>query len=491
FVFRDVTEAYRQEEALRESQRSMQTLLSNLPGMAYRCSNSPERAMEFVSQGCEELLECSAQDLTSSWGVNYGDLINTRDIFSVQVQIREAINQNRAFRLEYRVTTQSGQQKWVWEQGRVVEANERGKEVLEGFITDITEHKSFQERLNYLSFHDSLTGLYNRNFFEEEMNRLGDGRHTPVGILICDLDGLKFVNDTLGHQSGDEMLMNIAGLLRDNFRSSDILARIGGDEYAILLTETTQQEVEHMTRRLKRSIEEYNKQKPRIPLSLSMGHAVTETGPADMQALFREADNRMYREKIQRESSARNSAVQALIRAMEARDLLTEGHCHQLQHQVAALGRAMGLAEDRINDLVLFARFHDLGKVGVPDRILFKPGPLTEEEMRKMRKHSETGCRIAQSVPDLAPIAEWILKHHERWDGRGYPQGLQGEEIPLCCRILAVADAFDAMISDRPYRRAMSREAAIDELQRHAGTQFDPTVVARFLELLRDGVDSR
>jgi HD-GYP domain-containing protein (c-di-GMP phosphodiesterase class II) len=192
----------------------------------------------------------------------------------------------------------------------------------------------------------------------------------------------------------------------------------------------------------------------------------------------------MYREKMQRERSSRSHIVQALMKALEARDFVTEGHSDRLQQLVLPLARSRGLPEDAINDLLLFSRFHDLGKVGIPDSILGKPGALTEEEAEEMRKHSEIGHRIAKSVPDLAPIADLILKHHEWWNGRGYPLGLAGEDIPLPCRILAIADAFDAMTSDRPYRRAMSREKAVEELRASAGSQFDPELVEQFVATL-------
>jgi HD-GYP domain-containing protein (c-di-GMP phosphodiesterase class II) len=161
-----------------------------------------------------------------------------------------------------------------------------------------------------------------------------------------------------------------------------------------------------------------------------------------------------------------------------------EGHSERLQQLVASLARAIDLPGDRINDLRLFARFHDLGKVGVHDQILFKPGSLTEDEAREMRKHCEVGHRIAMSLHDMAPIADWILKHHERWDGLGYPFGLQGREIPLECRILAIADAFDVMTSDRPYQNAISPSEAVEELRRCSGTQFDPDLVEEFIRIL-------
>jgi diguanylate cyclase (GGDEF)-like protein len=349
---------------------------------------------------------------------------------------------------------------------------------------DITERKQMEEKLKEMSFRDSLTGLYNRNFFEEEMVRLGNSRYSPIGIVVCDLDGLKFVNDTLGHQSGDQMLIQTADILRQNFRSSDIIARIGGDEFAILLTETDQEMVEQILRRLHQAVHDYNSIEPEIPLSLSMGYALGARGTTDLQALFREADNRMYREKLQREGSARSAILQALTVSMEARDFNTENHCSRMQELAASVARALNLSHDFVNDLYLLARFHDLGKVGIPDQILFKPGSLTEEEWRQMRQHSEIGHRIASSVPDLEPIANWILKHHECWDGQGYPLGLEGHDIPLACRILAIVDAYDAMTSDRPYRKAMTREEAITELRRCAGTQFDPELVEQFIQIV-------
>jgi diguanylate cyclase (GGDEF)-like protein/PAS domain S-box-containing protein len=349
---------------------------------------------------------------------------------------------------------------------------------------DITGRKEMEKRLEEMSLYDSLTGLYNRNFFEAEMGRFSNGRYAPVGIVVCDLDGLKLVNDTLGHNSGDEMIVNAARLLKHSFRSSDIVARIGGDEFAVLVPDTPKKDAPKLVQRLRKAVEEHNAHNPKIPLFLAIGYAISDKDTPNMQHLFREADNRMYREKIQNEQSARSALVQGLTSAIEARDFAIEGHCDRLQELATPLARAEGLTENRINDLLLFARFHDLGKVGIPDRILFKPGPLTREEYRQMKGHCEIGHRIADSVMDLKPIAEWILKHHEQWDGQGYPLGLQGRDIPLECRILAIADAYEAMTSDRPYRTAMPREKAFRELRRCAGTQFDPDLTEQFVSLL-------
>jgi diguanylate cyclase (GGDEF)-like protein/PAS domain S-box-containing protein len=489
--FWDMQQAIQQrQQDLQESERKLQTMMDNLPGMAYRCSNTFEWQMDFVSEGCFDLLGYSVEEFLSQHAAEYVQFIHPDDAQAVWDQIQECLRNGRHFQVEYRIAARDGQEKWVWEQGQAVDTAPDGTMTLEGFIIDITERRQFQERLNYLSFHDALTGLYNRNFFEEEMLRLQDLRYTPIGIIICDLNGLKLINDTLGHESGDEMLVNAAGLIKENFRSSDIVARIGGDEFAVLLTEIDREKIQELVQRLRDSVEEYNQSEPRIHLTLSIGHAVSDSVSSDLQVLFREADNRMYREKIQQGRSAHSSIVQALMKALEARDFITEGHSDRLQDLALGLAQSLDLSHETRNDLRLLAQFHDLGKVGIPDRILFKPGPLTEEEMEEMRKHPEIGHRIAQSVPQLAHLADWILKHHESWDGRGYPLGLSGEDIPLPCRILAIADAYDAMTSDRPYRNALTHEQAIQELRTNAGTQFDPRLVKLFIEAKASGTEA-
>ncbi|MFO7875158.1 MAG: PAS domain S-box protein, partial [Desulfovermiculus sp.] len=270
--------------------------------------------------------------------------------------------------------------------GNYTNADIEAVSLLANLAWDITERKQMEEKLKRMSLHDSLTGLYNRNFFEEEMKRLSDGRHNPLGIIVCDVNGLKFINDTLGHQSGDQVLISVAGILRQSFRSSDIIARIGGDEFAVLLTDTDPEVVEVMLQRLCQAVLDFNSTEPEIPVSLSMGYALGEGTTFDMQALFREADNRMYREKIQREGSTRSVILQAITQTMKSRDFDTEGHCDRLQKLAISFAHSLDLAQDLVNDISLLARFHDLGKVGIPDHILFKPGPLTEEEWQQMRQ---------------------------------------------------------------------------------------------------------
>jgi len=343
---------------------------------------------------------------------------------------------------------------------------------------EISDRKKMEERLRHMSMYDSLTGLYNRASFEEAMRQ--KSRPENTALIVCDVDGLKLVNDTMGHEAGDRLLTSVGSVIRSSFREEDFVSRIGGDEFAILLSGQAAQNAAQAVRRLRAAIDSHNESSVAVSISLSIGFA--STADTDRADLFKVADDAMYREKLHRRQSVRSHSLNILLKALETRDFIAEGHAKRLHRQVSIMGEAFGLSEQRIAELCLLAQFHDIGKVGVPDNILFKNAPLDPEERREMQKHSEIGHRIALSSPDLVPIADWILKHHEWWNGNGYPFGLAQEEIPLECRILAIVDAYDAMTNDRPYRQALSHEVALAELRNHAGIQFDPRLVDLFIE---------
>ncbi len=354
-----------------------------------------------------------------------------------------------------------------------------------GLIRDLSERREAIDKLEYMSMHDSLTGLYNRFYFEEEMRRLESGRLNPVALILFDVDGLKLVNDTLGHDKGDQVLLQSARIISQCFRNEDVVARVGGDEFAVILPKTTASLVEDALKRITEKIKTYNQRHPELPLSLSAGYAIRDHCRTTMYDIYKQADDKMYRQKLHSRQSNRSVIVQTLMKAMSARDYITEGHGDRLQYLISQMAEMINLSEDKIKDLCLFAQFHDIGKVGVPDSILFKPGPLSTAEYKEMQRHSEIGQRIALSAPDLTLIADWILKHHEWWNGQGYPLGLVGIDIPLECRLLAIADAYDAMTHDRPYRQALTETEAMEEIQKMSGIQFDPALAKKFIQLKR------
>lgn len=418
-------------------------------------------------------------------GLPWYHVVDPRDRERVKKNAIRMLKGRRTAPYEYRFVTKKGEIRWVME--TVAPISYRGRRAILGCSMDVTERKEMEEKLRYLSLHDPLTGLYNRTYFEEEMRRLDKGRHTRTGVVVADVDGLKLVNDTFGHDAGDGVLKAAAKVIRKCFREEDVVARIGGDEFAVLLPGATAAAAEEACRRIKKAVAAYNEKNPAaLPLSISAGFAAGGGAEGSLPDIFREADNNMYREKLFRQQSARSAVVKILEKALEARDFLTEGHGERLLGLVVGLAEKVGVPAWKMTDLKLLARFHDIGKVGVPDRVLFKPGPLTAEERKEMQRHCEIGYRIAVSSPDLAGIADFILKHHEWWNGEGYPLRLKGEEIPLECRILAVADAYDAMTTDRPYRKGLSKEKALEELVRCAGTQFDPYLVEIFVRMQKE-----
>ncbi|OIQ60465.1 hypothetical protein MTCOM_06220 [Moorella thermoacetica] len=466
---RDITERKREEELLRN-------LFTHSPIGIY-----------IVREGKFQLINPQFEILT---GYRQDKLIGMESLNLVVPEDRKMVRSNAIKMLkgeavepyEFRIVTGQGDIRWMEE--TVASIWHDGKRVTLGNIIDITQKKKFEQKLAYISLHDQLTALYNRAYFEEELKRLSTSRKYPITIIVADVNGLKLVNDTMGHDKGDELLTACARVLKKAFRSSDVVARVGGDEFVALLPRTDGKTGKSILKRLRLFIDKYNQENPELPLSVSFGIATADTPEQSLKEIYKKADDLMYQEKLNLGSSARSKIVNALLTALSERDYITEGHARRMQKLCQDLGEKVGLSAQQLANLSLLAQVHDLGKVGIPDRILFKRGPLTEKEWEVMRQHPEKGYRIAMSSPDLAGIADLILKHHEKWDGTGYPLGLKEEEIPIECRILSIVDAFDAMTSGRPYCRTKTIEDALKEIRRCAGTQFDPRLAEAFIEMI-------
>jgi diguanylate cyclase (GGDEF)-like protein/PAS domain S-box-containing protein len=385
------------------------------------------------------------------------------------------------YSIEFRLRHKDGHWVWINGRGKVNTWTEDGKPLItSGTHTDITAIKKAQEEMTYLSYHDQLTGLYNRRFYEEELKRLDVNRNLPIALIMADVNGLKLTNDAFGHQEGDQLLLSIAQILKDSCRSDEIVARIGGDEFIILLPKTTGEEAHKLVDRIYEAAAQTIK-KNRI-VSVSLGWAVKNTTEENMGDVFMKAEDDMYRHKITESSSMRSQSIDLIMNSLfekSPREMMHSRRVGELSEQIAM---NMYFPKEEIRQIGIAGLVHDIGKIGISNLILDKEGPLTDEEYNEIKKHSEMGFRILNSVPEFSEIAQYVFAHQERWDGKGYPRGLQGEGIPIQSRIIAIADAFDAMTSNRTYRKKILELDSIIEMYKCSGHQFDPDIVKVFIE---------
>lgn len=349
-----------------------------------------------------------------------------------------------------------------------------------GVSRDITERHRRENEVQYLSFHDQLTGLYNRRFFEEELKRIDVERNLPITILMSDINGLKLANDAFGHAMGDELLKKAADAIKKGCRADDIIARTGGDEFHVILPRTDAVEAEKVIQRIKDLLAE--EKVGALPLSISFGTATKVKKKQSMQDVITVSEDQMYRYKILEKSSLRKKSIDAIMNTMFDKYHDGRRHSNRVAELCELIARKMNLSPNVIKQLRLAGQMHDIGKIGIDAKVLNKTEQLYKNEWEQLKKHPEIGYRILSSASEFSEIAMFVLEHHERWDGTGYPKGLKGGAISLPARIIAIADFYDTMTQHKTYGKVMSEEAAKDEIRKRSGTQFDPDVVRIFIE---------
>lgn len=350
-----------------------------------------------------------------------------------------------------------------------------------GIALEYTEEFIRAKQLEYMSFHDILTGLYNRSFFENTIDKLELNQKFPYGVIIGDMNGLKMVNDTFGHEQGDTLLKAMAAIFRTSCRAVDMSFRWGGDEFAVVLPGADSALVEKIVEKINKSVEEFSGSI--IPPSISLGYSIRDIHFESASAAIRSAEEHMYGKKVSQSKEVRQSLIEYFRKHLDKSGIETLNHNTRLMELAVKAGTAVGYSDGKIEEIRDLASLHDIGMVSVNERIIRKAEALEPEELMALRIHTETGFRICKATPELSHISYAVLTHHEHFDGSGYPKGLKSNEIPSIARLFAIIDAFEAMTHERPYRKARSREEAIQEIRDKSGSQFDPQFVEACLSI--------
>ncbi|GAB6157037.1 hypothetical protein JCM39194_02370 [Desulfotomaculum varum] len=372
---------------------------------------------------------------------------------------------------------------------------------------DISERKLLEEKLYAMTQRDGLTGLFNHAYLKrrlhEEINKARIN-HYHLSFMLLDIDNFKFYNDRFGHLAGDQLLQEFAKLIAKSVRPKDIVARYGGDEFAVILQQAGRETATLLAERIRSNVEEYpfiNKEfMPRGKFTVCVGVSIYPDDALTGEEMIRLADEAMYRGKrnskneiqlyssalrdlqkeIQQSEKARFNLVQVILGLINAKDRDTYLHLEKVAEYVKMICQELKLNESESKEIILAAFLHDVGKIEIPRTILNKIEPLTRDEWSLIRQHPKWGASMVRSMQSLDKVIPMIMHHHERFDGNGYPDGLKGEQIPLGSRIIAVADSFDAITNSRPYREALTYQEALKEIKRCSGTQFDPYIVELF-----------
>ena len=399
-------------------------------------------------------------------------------------KLSEAFEQTKTLGIPYELELESvhsdGTNRWIWARGEAQKDASDKIVSLWGAAQDITARKISEETLLYLSTHDHLTGLYNRRYYERMIIDLDTKENLPISIIMFDVNGLKLVNDSFGHDLGDELLKKAAETIKKACRENDIIARIGGDEFVLLLPKTSAAD----TLKIANHIKELTSKEivANIELSISYGYETKVMESESISEIVVNAENHMYKHKLIERTSIRSKTIELIMSTLFEKSKHEAQHSNRVSRICQSIAVKMDLDQNTINQMRVVGLIHDIGKIGIDENILNKSGSLTSIERVEIERHPEIGWRLLSSTNEFSELAQFVIHHHEKWDGSGYPNGHIGESIPLEARILAVAEAYEAMTSNSPFDKKLSIKEAVEELKRCSGTHFDPKIVEVFIE---------
>jgi len=348
------------------------------------------------------------------------------------------------------------------------------------------ELKESQQKLEYLSFHDALTGLNNRTLFDAVIKKFDAEEFLPLSIIMGDVNNLKLANDIFGHREGDNLLIAVANVIANSIRENDIAVRWGGDEFIILMPNANAIAAEAVCKKIKTKCKKETQHM--MPISISLGFCEKKEMTLSISDVIKEADKMLYTSKMSEGKIAKTKIVQALREKLSNTSIETFEHQERVEKLSLLLGKRLALSKSDLEDVRSLASLHSIGKIGIPSRLLLKEGKLTTEEISILNTHSEIGYRIAQATPEISRVSALILAHNEWWDGTGYPLKLKGNSIPMLSRMVTIIDAFDTMTHHKLYGHVLSNKEALEEIQKLAGTQFDPRLVKEFIALIESKI---
>lgn len=465
---RDITERFEAKEALDMSERKFESYIEHAPSAVFITDENGQyieanrAASEITGYSVEQLLKMTLGSIT------------TEDSLTIVLALFATLRENGKMSGELQFRHKSGLTRW-WS----IDAVKLSEQRFLVFSNDITDKKKTEEYLLFMGFHDQLTGLYNRRYFENAIVKIDTEDNLPISLIICDINGLKIANDSFGHAVGDALLIHTAKMLNAMVNPGEIVARIGGDEFIVVCPKLNASAAKKKIEAFKSKIA--NIDVSGLHLSLSFGYETKTSDYQTITEILANAENHMYRHKLFEEASLRSKTIDIIMQTLFEKSDRESQHSRRVSEICHEIASSMNFDEDEIDRIRIAGLVHDIGKIGISENILNKTSSLNEYEWNEVKKHPEVGWRILSAANEFFDLANCVLFHHEKWDGSGYPNGTRHEGIPIEARIISLADAFDAMTNKRSYREAMSEDQAVEEIRQCSGTHFDPEIVDVFV----------
>ena len=463
---------------LKKSEQQFKTMFEQAPiGMSL--TNLITGEITSVNQSYLDILAMKREDLLCR---RWEEITYPEDKkISAEITEKMRLGDEGPFNFDKRFIRSDGSVVWTNLSLSVFDPGEEG--VMESLCMtiDISQRKSEEERVLYASTHDSLTDLYDRSHFETYVRDLKVEGKLPLSVVFGDVNALRIINEAFGREEGNLLLQRIASIIKKSIKPEDYASRVGGDEIALILFNTPVSDAELLIKEIREKVSELKVQNS-VRTSISLGVCGMNTIEEDLNEIIKKAEKDVGNRKLMESPHMRGRAVYAIINTLHEKNKREELHSRRVSDLCEKMAQVLEMSEWQVSELKLLGLLHDIGKIAISETILNKQGKLSGEEWIEMKRHAEIGYRILIAVDDMNYLAGYVLAHHERFDGTGYPKGLKGLEIPLQSRIISIADAYDAMTAERTYRKAISVEDAAKELLQHAGSQFDPDLVVVFAE---------